>query len=78
MFSKFNFPHFSLSTKAFVLAQSVEAYSIGSANYLNVSLPNATGNKWSLSVAYDDGFQVPWFGWATAISVFVLFVLSIV
>jgi len=76
MFSEFYFCYFTLSTKTSVLAQSVGAHSISPENYLNVSLPDATSNNWTLSVAYDDGFQVPWFGWVTALSVFLSLVLS--
>eukprot|EP00590_Aulacoseira_subarctica_P009040 CAMPEP_0172436124 /NCGR_PEP_ID=MMETSP1064-20121228/71547_1 /TAXON_ID=202472 /ORGANISM="Aulacoseira subarctica , Strain CCAP 1002/5" /LENGTH=488 /DNA_ID=CAMNT_0013184511 /DNA_START=1820 /DNA_END=3288 /DNA_ORIENTATION=- len=64
--------------KTSVFAQSAGAYSIGPGNYLNVSLPDATSNNWTLSVAYDDGFHAPWFGWATAMSVIFSLVLSIV
>jgi len=64
--------------KTSVFAQSAGAYSIGPGNYLNVSLPDATSNNWTLSVAYDDGFHSPWFGWATAMSVIFSLVLSIV
>mmetsp|Transcript_7337 Transcript_7337/g.10664 ORF Transcript_7337/g.10664 Transcript_7337/m.10664 type:complete len:724 (+) Transcript_7337:171-2342(+) len=63
--------------KTSVLAKSARANSIGANNFYNLSLPT-TNNNWTIAVAYDDGAEAPWLGWAMALSIILSIILSIV